>query len=367
MAVVATRLGLAALVAAFVLSAAATGGTAAGTGEPTIGVVPQRWLEGGEAEAMADAGIDSVRIWFAWPGVEPKRDELDWEPLDRRVAANAGDGLTTLPFLFGTPGWAGELDGSACEGLNCMTYPPRSTETRAEFAEFARAAVRRYGPDGTFWDGRPGLPYRPIRVWQIWNEPNLSSFFRPAVDPVAYAAIIQATAVEIRDQDPNAEILLGGLTGTRTNSRRMSSAAFLYGLYSLPGIAASFDGIAVHPYNRHVRGVLDQVETARRIADAYGDDAGLWITELGWASAGRRRWGLVKTPAKQAHLLTRVFSRLFAGAEGWDLRAVYWYSWRDTERGSAVCGWCPWSGLIDRAGREKPAYRALQRVALDLE
>jgi hypothetical protein len=361
-----TRAGLVTLVAALVLASAAAGDAAPGD-ELTIGVVPQRWVEGDETEAMVEAGIGSVRVWFAWPQVEPKRDELDWDALDRQVAANAAAGLTTLPFLFGTPGWAGQLDGSPCYGLDCMTHPPRSSATLAEFAEFARAAVRRYGHAGTFWGQRSRLPYRPIGAWQIWNEPNLSSFFRPAVDPVAYASILQAAAAEIRAQDPAAEILIGGLTGTETNSRRMSSGGFLRGLYSVPGIGSSFDGIAIHPYSRHVRGVLDQVESARRIAEAYGDDPGLWITELGWASAGKRRWGLTKTRRKQANLLTRVFSRLLAGAEAWDLRAVYWYSWRDTDRGAAVCGWCPWSGLIDRAGRAKPAYRALQRVTLDPE
>jgi hypothetical protein len=25
-----------------------------------------------------------------------------------------------------------------------------------------------------------------------------------------------------------------------------------------------------------------------------------------------------------------------------------------------VCAWCPWSGLIDRVGRAKPAYLALR-------
>jgi hypothetical protein len=200
----------------------------------------------------------------------------------------------------------------------------------------------------------------PIEVWQIWNEPNLSSFWGPTVDPLAYGALVEAAAPAIRAVDPDAQILLAGLTGTKTNGKRMSSARFLTQLYTVPGIQDAFDGIAVHPYNRAVRGTLDQVQTARRIADAHGDDAGLWLTELGWASAGKRRWGLVKSREGQARSLGAALDALQRNAERWDVRAVYWFTWRDSDAGAAVCGWCPWAGLLDRIGREKPAYTALR-------
>jgi hypothetical protein len=62
-------------------------------------------------------------------------------------------------------------------------------------------------------------------------------------------------------------------------------------------------------------------------------------------------------------MLRLTFTRLLENAARWDVRAAYWYAWRDTERGQAVCGWCPWSGLIDRVGRKKPAYWELRTVA----
>jgi hypothetical protein len=230
---------------------------------------------------------------------------------------------------------------------------------------FAAAAVDRYGPGGSFWRERRELRAQPITTWQIWNEPNLSSFYGPMVDPAGYGALVIAAASAIRAEDPTAQILLGGLTGTKTNRKRMSSAAFLTELYAVPLIADAFDGIAVHPYSRNVQGTLAQVRGARRLAEAHGDYAGLWITELGWASAGKRRWGLTKSPAGQARMLEGSLERLEANAERLDLRAVYWYAWRDTEAGAGVCGWCPWSGLIDRVGRQKPAYEALREFSAD--
>ena len=212
------------------------------------------------------------------------------------VAANARGGMTTLPFLFGTPAWAAGDDGQACFGGDCASYAPRTQETRDAFADFAAAAVRRYGPGGNFWDQHRALPYRPIETWQIWNEPNLSSFYSPSVDPSGYALLVAAGAAGIRSEDPDAQVLLAGLTGNRTNRKRMSTRGFLKGLYTVPGIATSFDGIAVHPYNRKARGTIDQIKAARKIASANLDNAGIWVTEVGWASAGKRKkWGLVKS------------------------------------------------------------------------
>ena len=357
------RFGLAALVALVLLAPAAAGEPPAGGSEElSIGVVPQRSFDEGEAQAMAEAGISSVRVWFSWADVERERGRFDWGTLDETVAVGAGGRLTTLPFLFGTPGWAAADDGQDCEGWGCVTYAPRTESSRAAFAEFAAAAVRRYGPGGRFWDLHRALPYRPIEIWQIWNEQNLVSFYRPAVDPIAYASIVQVAARAIHREDPGAEVVLGGLTGTRSNDRRMSTGAFLTRLYSVPGIAASFDGVAVHPYNRKVRGTIDQVEAARSVASAHSDHPDLWITELGWASAGKRRWGLVKSPSGQARMLRLALTELIDNADRLNLRAAYWYAWRDTERGQGVCGWCPWSGLLDRDGREKPAYWELRSL-----
>lgn len=358
-----TRWAFAALVALVVAAPSATGGATPSVHQRlTVGVVPQRAFDRSESDLMAEAGVSSVRVYFSWAQVDAKRGERDWSALDGAVAAGAAAGMTTLPFLFGTPSWAAEADGWDCAVVDCIRYPPRTEQTRASFAAFAAATVRRYGPGGTFWSSHRALPYRPIEVWQIWNEPNLSSFYSPAVDPIGYASLLQAAAGAIRREDPDAMVLLGGLTGTKTNTKRMSSSEFLTQLYSVPGIPSSFGGIAVHPYSSGTRGTIEQIKTARAIATANGDSAGIWVTEVGWATGGKRQWGLVKSPGGQARLLRRTYTRLIEGAEQWGVRAVYWYAWRDTERGQAVCGWCPWSGLLDRIGRRKPAYFELRAL-----
>jgi hypothetical protein len=281
------------------------------------------------------------------------------------VRALAEEGITALPFLFGSPGWAGQRDGYDCDGFGCITYPPASIETRYAFARFAGAAVRRYGPGGTFWAEHPLLPYRPIRAWQVWNEQNLEAFHRPDVDASSYAEVLMLVAGEIRAADEDAEVLLGGMFGKHSNSRIVGAARYLRDLYRVPGVAESFDGVAVHPYDPRARGVLDQIRAARKVIRAQGDDADLWITELGWASGGDRDQNLVSTRAGQARLLRRSFSQILRSAGPWRLRGVYWYAWRDTEteRDVTVCAWCPRAGLISRSGAPKPAFDALRSIA----
>lgn len=354
------KLGVVVVAVLAALVPASAGGESANPPELTVGVVPQRPYGDSDTKGMTAAGVESVRVWLSWAQIEPNRGIFNWSVADATVGANAKAGLTTMPFLFGTPAWAARIDDWPCDGEACLPLAPRSDESRQAFADFAAAVVRRYGPGGAFWRDHRELDPEPIDTWQIWNEPNLSSFYSPAVDPAAYGALVQSAASTIRIVDPDAEILLGGLTGTKSNEKRMSSARFLTELYAVPEIEDAFDGIAVHPYNRKVRGTLDQVETAREIADANGDDAGLWVTELGWASGGKRREGLVKSRSGQARLLEQALELLDLNAEPWDIRAAYWYAWRDTEAGAGVCGWCPWSGLLDRIGNAKPAYTALR-------
>jgi hypothetical protein len=229
-------------------------------------------------------------------------------------------------------------------------------------------AVRRYGPDGVFWESNPGLQYRPIRVWQLWNEANLTSFHMPAPDPLGFAELVRVASAQIRAEDPDAEIVLGGLFGNRSNSRRLSTQEFLRRFYTTTGVGDEigdyFDGIALHPYAASRRGTLAQVRTGHRVAVKRDPDVDVWITEIGWASRGNaEKWNLVKSTRGQARMLRRVFTRLLDKAADWDLRSLHWYAWRDTEKGQSVCGWCGAAGLLNRDFTPKPAYRALRRLA----
>lgn len=329
-----------------------------------VGVVPQsNDFSSKDARMMASGRVESVRVWLPWSGVEAERGTYDWRAADRVARTLAEERLEMLPFLFGSPQWAARRDGFPCAGFDCIPYAPRTTETREAFAAFARAAVERYGPDGEFWDSERNLEPLPVTAWQLWNEPNLSSFYRPSVDPRGYAELVRLSAAQIERADAQARVVLGGLSGNLSNSRRMSTQRFLRRLYTVAGIGGSFDGIAVHPYDSHTKGVKGQIRAARKVVSARSDDASLWVTEVGWASAGDRDWNLVKTRKGQARMVKRVLALFLRRAGRWDLEGAYVYAWRDSLPGEAVCGWCRAAGLVDRHGKPKPAFNRFRRLA----
>jgi hypothetical protein len=150
-----------------------------------------------------------------------------WSFSGRSTRPTGGScGLTPFPFLFGSPDWAGERDGHGCEA-GCMRFGPASAETRDAFARFAGAAARRYGPGGTYWREHPAVHEQPIRAWQIWNEPNLSSFWGPYPSAHRYGELVKAAAARIRAEDPDAEVVLAASQATgRTPAARARSGFF---------------------------------------------------------------------------------------------------------------------------------------------
>ena len=204
---------------------------------------------------MSD-GRDLARCGSGSPGRRwsARRGERDWWLLDETVAANARgrDDDAAVPVRDAGLGGGRGRPGLRRRRVRLVRAALRRDASRRSPTSPRRrcAATGRAERSGST---HRALPYRPIEIWQIWNEPNLSSFYRPAVDPIGYAALVEAGAAAIRSQDPDATVLLAGLTGTRTNAKRRSTTAFLTQLYSVPEIAASFDGIAVHPYNRKAR------------------------------------------------------------------------------------------------------------------
>ena len=363
----------------FVLALAAFAPKAsAGPPRGFFGVVPQTAVTPAELDRMAANGVATVRVLFSMPEIETGLNEFQWANTDQLVAAAAARGIRVIPTLYGSPTWLNLLDGDADCGGGCA---PNSNYGRSEWANFAAAVVGRYGPGGSFWTAAPDCPLPlvckkregapcgcstalPIQTWQIWNEQNSPKYFRPAPNPGRYAKLLAAAGNAIHAKDPNAEVITGGMWGPPSADEVTPTAQFVRQLYSASGPAPAFDAIAVHPYSPNLAGVSQQVRAVVNEIRRAGDDAGIWVTELGWASGGPRDNGLVKTPKGQARLLTSSIEGLIAKRRVWRIRGVQWYAWRDAPPELTDCEWCPMSGLRKVNGAPKPAAKAFRRLAL---
>ena len=357
----AAALTLAAIVA---LLADASSASAKGPPRAFYGVVPHYEIGDRDLRRMKAGRLGTVRITLPWSQIDPSAlpDDYEWSEFDAVVAGASRQRINVLPTVYSVPQWLARLEG--CDGTVrvCAITPPRGEVGLGEWRAFLGAAVRRYGPGGEFWALHPELAPRPIRAWQIWNEPNSRTFYQPQPDVPRYGELLIAAAEAIRGVDPGAEVLLAGLWNFPHADREggITGNAFLEQLYGLPGIEAAFDGIAVHPYAKRMSGVRAQVRRMVGIARAAGDeDVGTWITEVGWASGGRAH-PYNRGPAGQARRLEQAFRWFTANRRRLDLRLVAWYAWRDLAQRELRHEWWARTGLF-RAERldPKPAWERL--------
>jgi hypothetical protein len=315
------------------------------------GVNPVTVPTDAQVERIAAGGVGSIRVPLDWSQVQPSAGaEPQWDAFDRLVEGPAHQHMQTLPVIWGSPRWVARSP---------RVLPVGGAQLTA-WREFLRAAVARYGPGGAYWtEHAPGsadpVPYNPIRIWQIWNEPNFFYFADP-VSPAAYAKLVKASRAALSSVDPRADLLLAGMFGTPAQRppRAYSAVSFLSALYRHKGIAHSFDGVALHPYSRNADEVPAQIEDLRATMKANGDaSTGLWITELSWGSAARGPFQ--KGLKGQGQELARAFSMLRDGRSRWRLKGIHWYSLTD-DAGPAACNFCAAAGLFTAGFQPKPAW-----------
>lgn len=312
-----------------------------------IGVSPQSPANSADFELMREAGIDRVRLPLYWGAVQPKSptvSEPNWDGFDHEVKLAAEADIHVMPFVWGSPEWVAP---------QVIDLPVRSAWQRWGWSKLLREAVRRYGPDGSFWEENPELPFLPIRRWEIWNEQNIVTFAEP-VDPAAFARLVRISGRAIHRLDRGAEVVLGGFFGRPLQvPPNVAMGDFLSRLYRAGNVKRHFDGVALHPYVARARAMGAQIENLRRIMRLH-DDARtpIYVTELGWGSnSGPTRWerGLYG----QANQLSRAFAMLSANRQRWRVRGVWWFTWTD-EGGS--CAFCSSAGLLTEKRRAKPAW-----------
>ena len=346
------------------VAAAAFGAAGAAAVPPEFfGVMPQGPLEEADYQLMGEANVGVLRFELRWPAIDPSSADADydWSTADQVVAGAARNGFATLPFVASAPSWVLKLDGHSCEPGKCQPYGPRSAAALCAFRSFLGAATERYGHGGRFWDEHPELAEHPVGDWQIWNEQNSPTFWKPKPNVKAYAKLLHAARAAITSADPRAEIVLGGMFGTPLGGRRPALSAwdFLEKLYRQPGVQRDFDAVAPHPYASKFSKVVDQLELLRDVMrKAHDRGASLWITELGWASGGPPN-PLNRGLRGQADRLTEAYRYLIRKRRHLRVEGLTWYSWRDNSATDVgLCEWCPESGLLTEDREEKPSYRA---------
>jgi hypothetical protein len=314
-----------------------------------FGVVPQAPLSARDLDRM-EGVVGTLRIPMYWSEIEPASGKRDFGRYDALIGAAADRGIRVMPFVYGTPPWINP---------DPARPPLGSAPARRAWSSFLRLLVARYGSGGGFWRGRADR--LPIRSWQIWNEPNFRLFWRPRPSPRGYARMLKISARAIRRGDDRARIVAAGVAPVGAG---LWPWVFLRRLYRAPGVRASFDVAAVHPYATNVRRMRIQVEDVRTVMAEAGDSGTpLLVTEFGVASQGRIESAFVRGERGQANFVHEALRLLLAKRREWRIAGAHWFTWQDSEAADPYCSFCEGAGLLDREGKPKPAWWAYRQVS----
>jgi hypothetical protein len=339
------------------------------------GVVPQSGLSAEQFQRLGRGGVESIRIPIGWPSVQPsKGSAFDWGGFDNQIEEAAKAGVRVLPFLTAAPEWAvpGKVVSGTGGKLKAPARLPVSGAARTAWISFLTAAVARYGPTGSFWSEHPSVPKRPIREWQIWNEPNFK-YFIAKPNPAEYGQLVKISFTALRTADPGAKVVLAGLFSRPKGARNRRTGKhkslnwyasdFVNAMYrGTPGVKAKFNAAALHPYTIFARELPEVVEELRKVLRVNHDPGKqLLITELGWSSGSKKSNNLfAKGPAGQAKELRTAFGLLRSHQAKWGLKGVYWFSVDDLP---GACNFCDGSGLFGSGFQPKPAWYSYVKFA----
>ena len=354
---------LMAVVAALALSACSGPGkttTASGTVPPTfigiqtpdLAMATPRALAADTRDIVA-AGAGLVRQPIYWTLTEPQPGQFDFGRVDALMTAAARRRLEVLPMLIATPYWA--LPRPLAPGIG--TGPPADPR---QLADFAVTMVHRYGPKGSFWSEHPELPKRPVRSWQVWNEPNLPQYWAGHPDPAAYVRLLRVVGRAIHGADPKAEVVSAGIP----NSREGIPFTTWVSRFFAAGGRGTFDAFGLHGYAATPDGVVAAVRETRGLLRAHGEArAPIRLTEFGWADRGPLS-AFTVSGRTQAFDVQSTITQLAAQHRTLGLEGIVYFALRDgASAGEANHGWGYFTGLLDGTGARKPAFGAFARTA----
>jgi polysaccharide biosynthesis protein PslG len=227
-----------------------------------------------ELDGMVAAGATWLRTDVDWWRIQPDGpSDFDWGPVDRVIEAARARGLRVIGMIGYTPPWARPRSTGSSD-----KYPPTDV---SDYANFARAVARRYEPLG-------------VRHWEVWNEPNVSAFWKPKPNPADYTALLKAAYPAIKSADPGATVITAGTSPAidLPDGSDVMPVTFLEGIYAAGG-GGYFDAVAHHPSNypnlptkpeadyrdNSFAGIVPKLHETMQ---AHGDGAKkIWATEMG--------------------------------------------------------------------------------------
>lgn len=285
-----------------------------------------------------------------WPIVEATEGDFDWSTQDATVRADLAYGLEINAILLGTPAYyqtgaplpapqAPELRPSGSITLYAPERatpvglyepifddgtdrpgPGKSINNANRWARFVYLAVNRYKPGGVLAQQNNWPDGLGVRHWEMWNEPDLQSFWDGSL--ADYARLLKVGYLAAKHADAQAQVLFGGLA----NFSWPTFYDQVLSIYDDDALAAPngyyHDILATHNYSYSWRS-WQYVFNASNTMRAHGLLKRIWLNESGvraWNDYPGPTWdpnsSFSATMSEQANFVIQsAFYATFAGAE----------------------------------------------------
>ena len=229
--------------------------------------------------------IDTIRCSFGWDDYEPVRGQYDFAWLEEFVSLADQYGIKLRPYIGYTPEWAGAPDSDGIYWNN----PPGDYQDWYNFVYQLALALN---------------DHPNVLSYEVYNEENFSMWWDGSLEQ--YKETLKRAALAVRAVDPDAQILLGGLTYPDYNS--------LQGL-TQAGHARYYDILPFHAYPETwtVPDVIVENYLSTKYQNyfipthnEFGEGEPIWINEMGYATSPGR------TEEQQANWWARAVSTFLA-------------------------------------------------------
>ena len=299
---------------------------------------------------LTSLGARWARVNLFWRQVEPERTDpptYRWEATDRRLRRLAEGGLRLIVTVRDNPSWAADT----------LCGPLRATGL-AGFAQFMQAAVQRYSAS----------PYG-IRHWELYNEPDNGDAKRLAQlggcwgpHGRQYADMLRAVYPAIKEADPQAQVLLGGIAYEDYDGSPFVPD-FLDDVLDAGG-GAYFDFLGFHYYpafadvwNRYGNDLGGKAAYLRSELERFGLRKPLVVTEVGQPTAGPQGDEQPYSDERTSRYVVQAMARGLVA----DLSIVIWFTLVDHPADPRQYG------LLRSDGTPKPVYHAFRILIRELD
>lgn len=262
---------------------------------------------------MAEYGISDMRVSIAWGDYERFKGSFDWKLLDTEVELAEKYGIELYPYICYSPTWATGGEWSD---------PPKNLQ---HWYDFVYALVDRY-------KGR-------INNWELWNEGDNRDFWSGTWDE--QLELVKLGAQAVRDANPDARTIFGGLTNTRPSH--------INSIYT-SGASENIDVINIHFYNETwnpnpTESIYNTIKSVADVIREHGGKQELWVAEIGYSDYVQKNGQVSdwvkqnapyeKTKEFQAVTFIRSYSRIAATE---DISTILWYEIKNLRLDSAAIG-----------------------------